>query len=199
MAVVAVTLDTQLRCKICASPARSAVDALIARWKSRDVTKDELFAGMLELGIENPTLDNVKGHTGTSAKPKHVKFVDQDEAAADEKAAEELLEAVAAGVQERIASGGQVDADAVLDIIVQYGMAELEMKVMSGKAPGITIDQILKAVGEKTKRKHNAAQQELLGALTGGIGQVFEKALGPGPAAIEQGVVEAEVVSVEDA
>lgn len=201
MAFAPVVLDTVQRCKICSSPARDEVNVLIGRWKVRDITKEELLEQMAALGLENPNLDNVKGHVGTKEKPKHVKFVDAAEVAADEELQDAARDAVIEGLRERIAAGEQIDADAVLDMIIELGMSDLEFKVQAGKFSGITVDQILKAVSEKTKRKHNVAQQELLGALTGGIGQVFQKALGGGAAGeLEAGpeVIEAEFTEVEE-
>lgn len=198
MAVVPVVLDTVLRCKICASPERATIDRLIAEWKSRLLTKAELLEKMGELGIVNPNIDNVKLHTGTTAKPKHVRFDDSSKAAKNAEDEAAAKQKILDGLQERIASGEKLDANMVLDTIIAHGMADLELRVAGGEKSGVTIDQVLKAVGEKTKRKHSETQDQLLHALTGGISLAF-KTLDKGEQlpALNAGEFDAEEVVVE--
>ena len=190
---VPVVLDTVLRCKICASAKRVDADALICQWKSREVSKQQLLDGLRELGIDNPNIDNVKGHVGTVAKPKHTKFVDEAEVAAEQESIEETLEELRTGKIDL------ADPDDVLKFQLTAYYRNLQEKFARGEDLHLTHDHAIKVVAEMTKRKHNEAQSELLGALTGGIGQVFQKALGTAERpALDAGVVDAEVIEVEE-
>src|SRR5688572_12242126 len=108
MSVVPVALDTQLRCKLCAHAKRKEIDGLIAAQRRGEFNRDELLARIGALGVENPTVDNIKSHVGTEKKPKHVKFVTEEEI-------DEAAEAVAAEV-EKLQKGDfqPVDPDQLL-------------------------------------------------------------------------------------
>lgn len=195
MAVVPVILDTQLRCKICASAKRREIDALIGQWKAKAVSKQALLDGMRELKIDNPTLDNVKGHVGTAANPKHVKYADEAELEAEKAEIENTITELESGKID------MADPDEVLRVQLTAYYRSLLAKMAAGEDVHLTHDHAIKVVGEMTKRKHNEAQNELLGALTGGIGQVFQKALGPATPELPAGepqIVEGEVVREED-
>jgi hypothetical protein len=185
------------RCKICASPHADAIDALLLKRSKREkdaegktVNLDYVLAAMTEYGIENPTLDNVKGHW-----KNHRQVVSEEEVAEQTERLNEAIQQLESGEFEF------EDVDEGLRFFFSVGMKDLKRKVAAGELSGITHDHLLKAAGEITKRRQNDAQQELLRALGGGIQQVFTKALGGGEQQpqIEQGeVIDAEVVEVEE-
>jgi hypothetical protein len=184
-------IRSEQRCKICASPDRAEIDSLLelrsTLGKLEDGTRvngDYVLKRMGELGIRNPTIDNIKLHW-----KNHCEVVDD--------ALAEQLEGAAGRALEALDSGGTVDADAALDRIVAVGMAELEEKIRNGQKTGIGVDHIMKAIDSKTRRGHSEAQSELLRSLGGGISDVFKKALGkPTTAELEEATVEAEFEEV---
>jgi hypothetical protein len=166
-------IKSEKRCKICASTDRTEIDRLLElrsigeKIDGARVTGDYVLARMGELGLRNPTLDNLKAHW-----KNHCEVVSDEFASQLEGAANAALEA--------IDKGATVDADASLDRILAIGMAEVEEKARNGQKVGISIDHILKAIDSKTRRGHTEAQSELLRSLGGGIESVFKKALGGG-------------------
>lgn len=192
--LVAVTDTVFLRCKLCASEHREKINDLIAAQRSGDITREALFEQMEALGIKNPNLGNVKAHLGTSKKPGHIRLIPAAEKAVQDAAAQEVYEEYKAGTLK------PPSADEILDLQLSQYERELWRKIEAGESIGFTHDHALKAIAEKTKRKHNEAQQEILGALTGGIMKAFERSdqreLPPGE---DPPVVDAEVVEEEDA
>jgi hypothetical protein len=193
MAVIA--KHTELRCKLCASDQRERIDALLERRSKRErdeegnaINLDYVLVELARLGIENPNADNVKNHW-----KKHCEVISEQEKTEMAESVEGLVEKLNDGTIEF------ADADAALDWIITQGVTEAQTKLQLGGKVGITIDQILKAIDSKTRRKSNEAQDELLRGLGGALGAWAGKALegGAQPKAIDAGVVEHEVV-VED-
>lgn len=189
---------TEARCKICSSPHRAAIEALLEKRsdKVRDpVTRELLYSGDIvlaklrdEYGIENPTLENISGHW-----KKHCEKVSVEEVADVEAALDEHREELLAILDE---TDGSVDGD--LRVIFKLGIARIRGRVLRGEDPNVTTDQSLKAAAELTKRQDNEAKRDVLQALAGGIGLALTRGakqatLPPGeqPEVIEQEPVEA--------
>jgi hypothetical protein len=166
-------IKSEKRCKICASPDRIEIDRLLELRSVGEkidgvrVTGDYVLARMGELGLRNPTLDNLKAHWKNHCEVVSDELVGQ-------------LEGAVTAALEALDQGATVDPDAALDRIVAAGMAEIEQKIRNGQKVGISVDHILKAIDSKTRRGHTEAQSELLRSLGGGIESVFKKALGGG-------------------
>lgn len=181
--------DTVLRCKLCAHEKRTEIDALLELRSKRQKNTKEVLAELEELGVENPTLDNIKGHLGQRGNKAHTVFITEEQ----QESTQEVREAALEGLKQRIASGEPVNADHVLDTLVHIGMTDLEARLRDGASSGITIDHILKAIGEKTKRKTNEAQDELLKGLGAAAGAMAKKLM----PADEQPAIEGEAEEAE--
>lgn len=139
------------------------------------------------IGVDNPTLDNIKTHW-----KNHVTVVERDTAEAHAAVTAEARELL----RSRLEAG--VDVDGVLDTIIATGMASLEVKALEDVLKsGVTVDHVLKAVAEKTKRRSNDAANAILGNLTGALAQALT---GRKPAELVEGEAEdAEIVGIPEA
>lgn len=188
MAVLAI--KTEPKCKLCTHPNRPEVDALIERRSNREELEDGtrvnleyVLARFRELGVDNPTEENIKNHW-----QKHCQKTTSGTVIATQDAAAEKLLAIMRG-------DIVVDVNADLDRLWAIGLAEIEARLSRGEKSGITPDVLLRVAQEKTRRAHNETQSELLTALTGGIAGALS-----GRAAARQisdaSVVDAEAVEV---
>ena len=185
------------RCKICSSPERNRIETLLdhRHHRRKDLSGETIniryvLKKMGEWGIVNPNLDNITIH-----QRKHMRFV-EDTA---------TLSKINNGLKTHAklkAGGGQVDVDENLRWIINVGRSEIEERMIRGEKSGITTDHMLKATAELTRRQHNEAQHELLGALVGGIGHAIgavpQQALNPIPDSIVlelEAIEEAEIVA----
>jgi hypothetical protein len=190
MAVLAKKSET--RCKLCQHPRRGEIDALLEKRSNGD--SDEAGrrfneAYVLEIlgqwGVVNPTPDNIKGHW-----KNHCELISSATLEAAQHAQIQRAREIAEG-------GTHIDVDENLRWLVTVGRAGLEEQLSNGRNP-ITVDHMLKATTELTRRAHNAAQHELLGELTGGIALALSRgAKELPPVEIIEGV-EAEFVVVDD-
>lgn len=167
MAVVA--SRTVATCKICKSPHRQTVDALLERRSNREkgVNEEYVKAQMLELGFVNPTTENLKTHWR-----KHCEVISDQQ---EEERGRVLDEAL-----RRFAEGERISDDELLELIKFCGYYDLAKRVEAGEMTGVTIDQALKAVAEKTKRRHNEEAANLMRGVGGAIAAAFG---GPKPVA----------------
>lgn len=170
MAVLAT--KTEPKCKLCSHPNRPEIDVLLEkRSKGETDDKGRRFNGeyVLEIlatwGVKNPTLENIKTHFG-----KHCEVVSATTAEEAEKALSDLNQGMLAVLDE---SDGSVDSD--LRAIFKLGLMQIRGRVLRGESPGVTVDHSMKAAAELTKRQHNEAGRELLGALVGGIASAIAK------------------------
>jgi hypothetical protein len=179
-------VKTERRCKLCQSTHRSEIDQLLLlrsqSGKLDDGTRvngEYVITRCAELGIQNPTKENITGHW-----KNHCEVID-DEAA---KAIDQAVDATLAKLQ----PGAVVDADAALDRIIAVGVAEIEERVAQGQRSGIGVDQVLKAIDSKTRRGASEAQSELLRELGGGIAAAFKIAAGSPPKQLDEPAIDAE-------
>jgi hypothetical protein len=188
MAVV--PTKTEPRCKLCTSDFRTEIDTLLERRSNREydehgnrINEQYVMERLVEWGINNPTSDNIKNHWA-----KHCEVGTAEAITAAQTAQLDALESILAG-------GEHANLDEALRTIVTLGVAGFREKVAKGMNP-ITVDHVLKAAAELTRRSHNEAQEDLLQSLIGGIGA----ALSPGkqPKQIAAGtVIDAEGVEIE--
>jgi len=192
VSLVAVSLDHGPRCKFCTHPKRAEIDALICAQRNGEFNRDELLIRLAALEVKNPTVDNIKSHCGTEKKPAHVKFIPEEEL-------DEAKEFMAAET-EKLKSGQfePVDPDQLLQLQLKAYEQWLAAKIAAGEEVHLTHDHAIKIVAEMTKRRHNQAQQEILGALTGGIAKALGgEVLKQLPAADEPEVVDVDATEVD--
>ncbi len=187
MAVV--PTKTELRCKLCTSDFRTEIDALLEKRSNREfdeagnrINEQYVMERCIEYGITNPTSDNLKNHWA-----KHCEVGTAEAVTAAQTAQLDALEAILAG-------GDHANLDEALRTIVTLGVAGFREKVAKGMNP-ITVDHVLKAAAELTRRSHNEAQQDLLESLIGGIGEALQPA--KAPKQIGEAVIEVEGVLIE--
>ncbi len=191
-------------CKLCRHEKADEINQLLERWQHKEkgddgkvITWDYVVDRLKEWGVDNPTYDNWK-----ASHRKHIEFVSPGKAAVLDAQAEEdekdWIEAQKRVLERTGQRTGDV-ADRIAELELQIYEEFRLIQLAKGVAKPLTADQIRGMISEKTKRKASDAQDELLKALGGGIGMVFEKALGGGsqPAAIEPPIEDAEVVEDE--
>ena len=136
-------------------------------------------------GVANPTEDNIKSHlknhcaVTTGATGKEIVVQQHDGGIT-------VLKDIAEG------KARHEDVDETLKSIVTLGMEGIKKKIESGANP-ISVDHILKASSELTRRSHNETQRQLLDELAGGLQAAF------GAIAPPRALPDAEVVEAEDA
>lgn len=183
MAVLAI--KSEQKCKLCRHDKRAEIDALLElrsnRTRGEDgqlkYTLDVVLKTLAEWGVDNPTEENCKTHYR-----KHCEVVSAEVIEAETKAVEEAIQ--------RVLDGEVIDPDQALDFVVAGAIAKAKERLARGENP-FTPDHLLKAIDAKTRRSHNEAQREVLGALAGGIGKHLLGASQP------KQISEAEVVDVE--
>lgn len=186
-------------CKLCRHPKRDEIDAWLEKRSNKDqvagqnVNLDYVLARFREIGVDNPTPDNVKNHW-----KKHCQKIADDVAAEQEQKeaeAEEELRSAALTIATRILGEGWKEAgltptpEQIGELHRALYAYELELRITKGLPLGITHDHVLKSIAETTKRKGEESQTELLRTLGRGIEGAFQ-ALGVKQAAELPPVVE---------
>lgn len=183
MAFGVVATRTVVRCKLCSHPQRSAIDQLLLR--RSDGESDEegdrinlayVRAKLAEWGVPNPTEENVKNHW-----QKHCEKVSQEVAVRNEEKAVEVIEKVKSGDTSDL-----MTPDQFLDFVIAQSGAEAAMRIEADGKANITIDQGLKAIEVKTRRKADDGVNKLLTEVGKGIaGAMLKRALPDGPPAAD--------------
>lgn len=119
-----------------------------------------------------------------------------EEKAEEVAALDDEREGLVGSMLDRVKAGEKFDPDDALDFVIVLGVTELEARLKREGKAGVTVDQLVKAISEKTRRKSSDAQRELLGHLGGAIGEVFSGYVGGGDEPAE--LVEGEVIAEED-
>lgn len=186
------------RCKWCSSPKLAEANEIFALVSKRQLGRDEALEQLAALGFENPAAgDGWKKHWGSKG---HYYFVEGGEGEKEEEVRNLLTEAAlelfaeALGGPDWRERGVKPTADQILEIQRTLYVHELELRLAAGLPTGLTHDQVLKSIGEGTKRKANEAQAELLrqlGTAAGAWGQAMLNV--SGGEIIEGEVVDAEV------
>lgn len=189
MSRVVVPIKTEPRCKLCSHSEREFIDKLLLRRSERE--KDEkghainleyVLDVFREIGVVNPTEDNIKGHLKNHTRFELERVVEEQEKARGEVAKRK----------------GPVSIDDFLDRIIQLGESDLEVRLEQTGKSGVTVDHALKAAQIKSQRRQDEATKQLLGGLGAAIGAaVVGKALEnakPQPELADVEIEEAEVV-----
>jgi hypothetical protein len=189
LSVVAVAIKTELKCKICRHADRPLIDALLLKRSLRQKDDDGnpvnlryVLDAMLDLGVENPTEENIKGHWKNHVELRDAEVVDKQ--TENRKGA--------------LDRGDPVDVDAILDKVIRAGESDLDtLYEETGKA-NVTVDQMLKAAQIKSSRKQDEKVQQLLGGAVAAIGGAFKALAAPKePKQIESEIVEGEFTEVD--
>lgn len=192
------------RCKLCSHESRTEIDQILLK-RSLGEADDEgrwnierVLKALGELGVTNPTKENVTIHWRKHCEAVSEEVVQEREEAKEAVAARSMAmadEALGVGWRERVLS-----PDEYLILVRIAAQHDLALRMASGERTGATIDHGLKSVGEVTKRKSS----EALDDVRKGIGAAVEQyvraqtplALPIGGSA-EGGVVVPETVEVE--
>lgn len=150
---------TEPKCKLCTHPEREAAEAIIAQQQERKITQADCLAALAELGVENPTRDNIILH-----RKKHCQLVTAQEMEAhkklmgehESKALDMCDKQFGEGWQDRILTN-----DEYLTLLRIASQHDLVLKMQRGEKTGVTVDHGLKSVGEGTKRKQTEAESEM--------------------------------------
>jgi hypothetical protein len=167
-------------CKICKSPYRNQIDELLLRRSFRE--KDEkglrITAALISKRAADMGIENLKEVNMTSHWKKHCRIVQSGggEIATSTSEIGTALNAVKTTyemVVERILSR-PLGPDSFADDVIEIAQLKAHETLRNGSLPNITIDQGLKAVDVKTRRRHNEKVVELLDlqaeALTQSLG-----------------------------
>lgn len=192
MAVLAT--KTEPKCKLCRHPNRAEIDALLEK-RSKGETDDQgrrfnqeyVLEILATWGVKNPTAENIKNHWR-----KHCEVVSAETVEEQEQALDELKTQMLAILDE---SDGSVDGDLLATF--RLGIARIRGRILRGEDPGVSLDHAMKAAAELSKRQHNEAGRELLGALVGGIGRALAEPRQPKQLDQPAEVIDVEVEAVE--
>jgi hypothetical protein len=185
-----VPIKSEPRCKICNSTDRPELDELLLQRSRRHrledgsyVTEKVVLARMAELGIANPTVDNLRLHW-----KRHCEVVSRKHQEERDEEALKLLDGLSA--EDLLGMNRQQ----LVDLLMRQGIAEARVRASQTGKSGITMDHVLRLVELQIKEKGSEDQRRFLEAIGGGIA----RALGPGVPHLPAGeVIEAEVVEVE--
>jgi hypothetical protein len=180
-------IKSEQKCKLCRHDERVRIDELLEkrslRQKDADgviVNLEYVLAAFREMGVENPTLDNIKIHW-----KKHCRQVSDKQAAEEEAQRADLLEKILSGEIEL------ADIDESVRVMFTLGVEEVKDRARRGEKTGITIDHVIKFGDLLTKRRHNEKTEEMMAALGGAVAQVYggmaQGQLPPAPDEIEAG------------
>lgn len=188
-------------CKLCSfsqkakHPSLSEVNILLEDRKNRrkdkfgrQINAKYVLARYAELGVVNPNMGNLINHL------KHIGF-ESDPLTTARLEGQQIVEAEMR--REMADLTGADVADRIIDLELRVYLAKRQAEHELGSIMAVTTDQIRSLIGEKTKRKHNDAQDELLRGLSAGVGAFVSKALGPSVLPELEPVIDAEVVEVE--
>ena len=168
-------LKTEPKCKLCRHPERPAIDELLAKRSGHEkdadgnrINLEYVQAKLVDLGVVNPTAENIKIHLR-----RHCELITPE----SERQIEELagsLEAEARRLGEEFDLAGAATADTLPDRVIQLYDLWMRAELRQGRIPKITPDQVRAMIDTKTKRRHQESITDLLSlnaaALTGAYG-----------------------------
>jgi hypothetical protein len=163
--VVVRAIRQEQRCKLCKTPHRDEIDRLLLLRSQRaslddgtPVNGEYVRARIAELGVENPTAENLTTHW-----KRHCEVVSAAEEKEIEMAVESLLATVTLDELK-----GMTTAER-LDLLEMQGYLELQARLKRTGKTGLTTDQLLRIAELKQRQKQNEDQRRFLGALGAGI------------------------------
>lgn len=168
-------IRSEAKCKICASPERSAVDDVLERRSRREegYNLEASLEKIAALGVVHPTKENITNHW-----KKHCEVVTEkefrkrqvDEAVEAAETDERVRGLIASIVGEEYFDQPRVlTPDETLQVVQAAGVYDLIQRVRKGERLGVTVDHLLKSIDGATRRKSNDAAT----ALVTGVGQAL--------------------------
>jgi len=168
-------VKSEQRCKLCKSPHRAEIDQLLLQRSNRVVLPDGtavngdfVKARALELGVENPTHENLTSHW-----KNHCQVVDRND---EEEIAEAVKSVLGDITPEQLQEMTAADR---LELLEQQGFLELQARLLRTGKTGITIDQLIRINELKQRQKSNEDQRRFLGALGAGLTAAIGRAIAP--------------------
>jgi hypothetical protein len=204
MSKVVVQSKSEKKCRICQSGKRELWEAAYAdylngvvdRVSGDRLTWPKLAERASVLSGSTLTVRSARRHADG-----HVRVVGEGRGAELEEQAEagdELLDGVLSEI-DGLLEAGSVSPTGLLSLQQRLYLLSLRDRLQRGDVPALTHDQAARASTATLTAAKRHQEADLLAALTGGIGAVFQKALGSAPAALEAGeVIEGEVIAEED-
>ena len=189
-ATVVRVVKNEPKCKLCRHPKRSDIDALLLRRSNRErdeagrsINLDYVLEALTALEVLNPNVDNVKLHW-----QKHCEVVSTETAVAQDLALNKLIDEV---TPEQWAA---MSADQKLNWIANAGLTQEMVRIVTEGKSTISIDHVLRAMGEQRQRKQEESATKLMQELGGGIVTALARAAEPKQIESAEIVVDAVVV-----
>jgi hypothetical protein len=152
-----VTKKSEPRCKLCRSPQRAAIDLLLLRRSRGDVdgdgvkiTGDYLLEKFAQMGVENPTKDNLTVHFG-----KHCEVVQAEERQANADELDDVFGELLSG------AGTDIDVDASLRAVFKIGVKDLAAQYRNGTLK-IGISELRQIADTLERRRKTDAESDLM-------------------------------------
>jgi antitoxin (DNA-binding transcriptional repressor) of toxin-antitoxin stability system len=200
--VVVVPKLSSPRCRVCSSVNRERFDEYLSKMLNGEEVEGRTltWSRMEELSVVL-----VGERVGERSLRRHL--TDHSLQVAEEEAGE--LEAgqgdedkdragLLAEIDALLDGGGMVSPTGVMGLHLRAHLLDLRRRVERGEEIKLTPDQAQRAANALVSAQKRSEEASLLQALTGGLGQVFSKALGPAPVGeLEAGEVIGEVVGEE--
>jgi len=208
--VPVIVVKTSPKCKLCQHPERQAIDAELELRSNLMGKADEngvvhnieyVLGRFREIGVENPTADNIKNHWGNERKHSYPATVEEaaQQAIEEGELSEQQLEVV-----KRILPDWP-DVTPTPEQILELQRALFPYTVIqnikNGKPLGITWDQVDRGINTATRRNSEEQAASLIGSLAGAIeesartaGKAVDAVLGKD----ELPIIEAEVIEPKE-
>jgi len=166
-------VKVELKCKLCKHPLRHEIDRLLLQRSQRHVLADGTrvtghycVARFREMGVENPTHENLTTHW-----KRHCEVVDRN--------SEEEIKEAAMGrfldlTEEELREMSGLERLEELQI---QGYLEMQARAKVTGKLGLSTDQILRIEELRSRQRQSDAQTRLLGALGGGLAAAIEAAV----------------------
>jgi hypothetical protein len=207
-----IVVKTSRRCKLCQAEQREAIDAELEIRSNLNGKPDEngvvhnmeyVQKRLVELGVDNPTPDNIKNHWGNESKHSYPATIDEANAIALE--VENLSEQQLEIVKRLLPDWPEVtpSPEQILELQRALFPFTLIQNIKAGKPLGITWDQVDRGINTATRRNSEEQAASLIGSLAGAIeesartaGKAVDAALGKGEE--EHPVIDAEIVEPKE-
>lgn len=192
--VVVRQVKQELRCKLCKHPGRAEIDHLLLQRSQRTmladgtrVTGDYVVARLREMGVENPTHENLTTHW-----KRHCEVVDRN--------SEEEITAAVEGVLASMSPEqiGELSSGDALRVLRTQAFVELQARLKRTGKSGLSPDQLLRILEMEQKQKQSEDQARFLGVLGAGLKLAIDKRETPQLPTPAHPTLEAEVIREEE-
>jgi hypothetical protein len=186
-------VSTERKCRICRSPKRAEVEALLARLGETDDVYGRLTLTRISKTIL-PALDG-GGPSSESACKRHKRLHAESTEAADDGSPvepawveDDELQALISEVGE-MAAQPRVSPGALLNLQQRLYLLDLRRRLARGESVAVTADAAARAAAQLQKTEREAEEGEFLRVLGAAIGSVFSR-----PGAIQDSEPVAELI-----